>query len=144
MVLGVYYDTVNWTWSIKDDKLSIILNKLQDCIKNKVMSLRDIKYLCGKLIDIRYLCNDFIFHLRSLIIDSSMNGTDLSAEISLSQWTREDLERWKIALPINNGGKIPNPDIKYGPRAVRIYTDAAGGSMEYSGRRVGALVYITI
>ena len=25
VVLGVFYDTVSWTWSIKDDKLSIIL-----------------------------------------------------------------------------------------------------------------------
>ena len=41
-VLGVYYDTVAWSWSIKDDKLSIILNKLQDCIENEVMSLREI------------------------------------------------------------------------------------------------------
>ena len=85
VVLGVYYETVPWTWSIMDNKLSIILNKLQYCIENEVMSLREIKYLCGKLIDIRCLCDEFKFHLGSLIIDSSKNGVDLNAGVSLSQ-----------------------------------------------------------
>ena len=105
------------------------------------MPLREIKSLCGILIDISCLCYDFKFYLGSLIIDASMNGTDLNAEISLSQWTRDDLEWCKVALPIYNGGKIPNPDIRYGPRAVRIYTDAAGGSTEYSGRGIGAVFF---
>ena len=43
VVLGVFYDTVNWTWSIRDDKLSIILNKIQDFIEDKVMTLREYK-----------------------------------------------------------------------------------------------------
>ena len=92
VVLGVFYDTVNWTWSIRDDKFSIILNKIQDCIEDKVMTLRDIKSLCGKLIDIRCLHYKFKFYLGSLIIDASNNGTDLSAKVSLSDRTRQDLQ----------------------------------------------------
>ena len=70
-----------------------------------------------------------------------MNGTDLNLEISLTKWTREDLEWWKIALPVSNRDKIPNPDFKYEPRSVKIYTDAAGRSMEYSGRGIGAVFF---
>ena len=55
VVLGVFYDTVNWTWSIRDDKLSVILNKIQNCIEDEVMTLRDIKSLFCKLIDVRCL-----------------------------------------------------------------------------------------
>ena len=40
VVLGVFYNTVSWTWSIKEEKLTIILNKLQDCIENETMKLR--------------------------------------------------------------------------------------------------------
>ena len=83
VVLGVFYDTVNWTWSIRDDKLSIILNKIQDCIEDEVMTLRDIKSLCDQLIDIICLHFEFKFYLGSLIIDASNNGTDLSAKVSL-------------------------------------------------------------
>ena len=44
-----------------------------------------------------------------------------------------------MALSINNRERIPNHDIRYGPWAVKIYTDAAGRSKEYSCRRIGAV-----
>ena len=72
----------------------IILNTIQDCTEDKVMILRDIKSLGGKLIDIRCLHYEFKFYLGSLIIDSSDNGTDLSAKVSLSEWTRQNLQLW--------------------------------------------------
>ena len=55
VVLGIVYDTLTWTWTIKEDKLSTILNKIHDCMENVSMTLRDVKSLCGKLIDIRCL-----------------------------------------------------------------------------------------
>ena len=73
-----------------------------------------------------------------------MNGTDLNSEISLSQWTRDDLKLWRVALPVNNRGKISNPDIKYRPNTVRIYTFSAGGSLEYTGRGIGAVIFPNI
>ena len=72
--------------------MSIILNQIQDCIENKVMTLRDIKSLVGKLMDIRCLHYEFKFYLDSLIIDAYNNGTDLSAKVSLSEWSRRDLQ----------------------------------------------------
>ena len=71
--------------------MSIILNKIQDYIEDKVMTLRDIKSLYGKSIDIRCLHYEFKFYLGSLIIDTSNNRTNLSAKVSLSEWTRQDL-----------------------------------------------------
>ena len=53
VVLGIVYDTLTWTGTIKEDKLSTILNKIHDCMENVSMTLRDVKSLCGKLIDIR-------------------------------------------------------------------------------------------
>ena len=46
-----------------------------------------------------------------------------------------------IALQVNNGGKIPNPDSKYRPDTVKIYTDTAGGSREFPGREIGAVIF---
>ena len=83
-MLGVLYNTVRWTWAIKEDKMSTILNMLLDCSKNETMELREVKSLCGKLINIRCLVRDFKFYLGSLIRDSSLNGTDLGAQVRLS------------------------------------------------------------
>ena len=82
----------------------MILNMLLDCSENETMELREVKSLCGKLIDIRCLVRDFKFHLGSLILDSSLNGMDLGAQVSISDWTRRDLDWWHIALPVGNGG----------------------------------------
>ena len=65
-----------------------------------------------------------------------MNGTDLNSEVAISQWTRDDLEWWEVALQINNGSKIPDPDTIYRPKAVRIFIDAAGGSLDFTGRGI--------
>ena len=40
VVLGVFYDTVNWTWSIREDELSITLNQIQNFIENEVSILK--------------------------------------------------------------------------------------------------------
>ena len=49
-----------------------------------------------------------------------------------------------IALPVNNGGKIPNPDLKYRPDTLKIYTDAAGGSKDFPGRGIGAVIFLNV
>ena len=105
VVLGIVYDTLTWTWTIKEDKLATILNKIQDCMENETMTLRDVKSLCGKLIDIRCLNPDFKFYLSNLIGDSSNSGMDMSTLITLSHWSRQDLHWWLNALPILIGGK---------------------------------------
>ena len=54
------------------------------------------------------------------------------------------MEWWRIALPVNNGGRIPNPDLKYGPNTLRIYTKAAGESRNFPGRGIGAVIFPSI
>ena len=41
-------------------------------------------------------------------------------------------------------GKIPNPDLKCGPNKLKIYTDAAGGSRDFPGRGIGAVIFPSI
>ena len=141
VVLGVVYDTLNWTWTIKDDKLNIILNDIQDCMENETRILREVKSLCGKLIDIRCLYPDFKFYLSNLIADSSISVMDMNIQVTLSNWARQDLRWWLIALPILIGGKIPKTDLNPRPDAIKIYTDAAGGSSESEGRGIGSCIF---
>ena len=141
LVLGIVYDTINWTWSIKEDKLSIILNRIQDCEENESMTLREVKSLCGKLIDIRCLYPDFKFYLGNLIMDSTNSGTDMSIQVSLSKWSRLDLGWWFRTLPIVIGGTIPVIDLNPKPNAVKIFTDAAGGSTTTNDNGIGSCIF---
>ena len=61
--------------------------------------------------------------------------------ICLSKWSREDLHWWLTTLPIFLGGRIPLTDLNPSPGAIRIFTDAAGGSMMDSGRGIGACIF---
>ena len=126
---------------IKEDKLSTILNKIQDCEENESMTLREVKSLCGKLIDIRCLHHDFKFYLSNLIMDSSSSGNDMNVQVSLSEWSRKDLNWWLKTLPIVIGGTIPMLDLNPNPNPNQINTDAAGGSTVTKKNGIGSCIF---
>ena len=105
------------------------------------MTPREVKSLCGKLIDIRCLHQHFKFYLSNLIMDSSRSGDDMSAQVSLPEWSREDLNWWLTTLPIVVGGRIPMLDLNPNPNSVKIYTDAAGGSTVTKENGIGSCIF---
>ena len=105
------------------------------------MTLREVKSLCGKLIDIRCLYPDFKFYLSNLIMNSSSSGNDMNRQISLSEWSRQDLNWWLTTLPIVVGGTIPMLDLSPNPNAIKIYTDAAGGSTYTKDNGIGSCIF---
>ena len=74
IVLGVCYNTEYFTWYLKETKLAIILNAIQDSIEDEEMSERTGKQLCGKLIDIRCLIPSSKFYLANLIRDANLEN----------------------------------------------------------------------
>ena len=71
IVLVVCYDTVSFTWYLREDKMSIILNMINNAIEDEEMTQRTVKKLCGKLIDIRVLVPSSKYYLANLIIDAN-------------------------------------------------------------------------
>lgn len=67
-VLGVDYDSVNMTWSLRQDKITIILHIIEDVMEDGEATVRTLKKLCGKLVDIRNLIKGEKFHLAHLLI----------------------------------------------------------------------------
>ena len=51
-VLGVWYDSVSWTWWISDEKITIILNMLKDTILSGKCEQWVLWKICGKIINI--------------------------------------------------------------------------------------------
>ena len=141
IVLGVCYDTVRWVWYLREDKLSIILNMIEDAMEDEEMTQRTVKSLQGKLVDIRCLIPGAKFFLANLIMDSHQTG-ELETMVSLSNWTRHDLAWWKLVLPLCSGhSRLQDPDRQPGASALEIYSDAARGSRDSLGNGVGMAVY---
>ena len=138
IVLGVCYDTVSFTWYLREDKMSIILNMINNAIEDEEMTQRTVKKLCGKLIDIRVLVPSSKYYLANLIIDANQDNDQLDRDVTLTHWTRADLSWWKLVLPLfSHRTRLPDPDLRTEPRAVKVYSDAAGGTTESLGRGGG-------
>ena len=147
MVLGVFYDTNEFVWSLREDKLSRILNMIEYGIEMEEMTQRFVKSLCGKLVDIRCLVPNSKFYLSQLIQDANQytESKDMEKKVNLTDWTRADLSWWKLVLPLfNRKTKLQDPDRRPEPRALRAYTDAAGGSLHGQGRGVGMVIFPNI
>ena len=98
------------------------------------MTQRVMKSPCGKLTDIRCLVPKSKFYLGNLIMDSHQVTTDLETLMEVSDWARADLSWWKVVLPLcSHRTKLQDPDRRPLPSAVKVYTDAAGGSMQTLG-----------
>ena len=54
-VLGVDYCTVTMTWSLRPDKITSILDMAEKVMEEGEATARELKSLCGKLVDIRNL-----------------------------------------------------------------------------------------
>jgi hypothetical protein len=55
VIFGVFYDTVNWTWSIPADKLARTCNLLADTIEADKVPAKEFRSLAGKLIHVKPL-----------------------------------------------------------------------------------------
>ena len=141
IVLGVCYDTVEWVWYLREDKLSIILNRIEEAMEHEELTQRAVQSLNGKLLDIRVLVPNSKFYLSNLMMDSHQTD-ELDSMVELSDWTRSDLAWWKLVLPLcNQRTKLQDPDRRFLSSAVKIYSDAAGGSIDTLGNGVGMAIF---
>ena len=141
-VLGVDYDSVSMTWSLREDKITAIMNIIEEVMDEGEATVRTIKRLCGKLIDIRNLIKGGKFHLAHLMMATKhfSDKKDMEVVVEVDDWCREDLYYWSLVLPVySHRSMLQDPDRKPDPWAVVSYSDAAGGSESY-GRGVGTLI----
>ena len=128
VVLGILYDTENWTWGLTEEKMSRLLHIISDVIKAEKITQREVWSLVGKIINIKPLIPGGNFHMHYLM-EANCYSTDGAAEVPITDGLRSQLQFWLKILPICSGRiKIPDPDEHMAPWTIQVYTDAAGGS----------------
>ena len=63
VVLGVFFDSVEWIWALRPDKLGNIVLMLKEALEADQVEQRFLKSLYGKLEHIRELVPDSKFHI---------------------------------------------------------------------------------
>lgn len=139
VVLGVFYDTENWTWGLPQEKLLRLLHQI-DLIQNRRTVRQDeIWSLTGRILNVKPLVPLGRFHISNLMT-ANRTSTNASDLVEIKPELITELQFWKHLLPICSGlAPIPNPQESLPDNTIEVYTDAAGGSWREPGKGVGAV-----
>ena len=141
-VFGVEYDTVEFTWWLREDKLAVIINMLLMVEQTDRHKIRFLKAITGKLVHYRQMVPLGKFHLGQLI-RMSIVGEDKNMEkvVTVTDWAREEAWFWRNMLPFcSKRTVLPDPDYCLPDWTMKAHTDAAGGTVTNSGYGVGAVL----
>ena len=139
VVFGVEYDTDEWTWALRPDKLARILATVGEAIGSDYLEAKQVQSLAGKLINVRPLIPAGKFNIDRIML---MLADSSSGEaVKVSEEGRRQLLFWQVALLACNGRlSIPDPGLATPPWALELFTDAAGGTLESPGRGCGGVL----
>jgi len=139
VVLGVYYDTVQWTWAVPPEKLIRLLHNLKHLMDSDEMDQRTLWSIVGKIIHVKALVPSGRYNLFHLILANNVSEdpkflVPVSAELKKQAWF------WFTMIQVCSGkAQIPDPRVGLPAWAIDIYTDAAGGSWKSGCQGVGAV-----
>jgi hypothetical protein len=139
VILGVEYDTVNWTWNIPADKLARVLLQIRDGLTRQLMMQHEVWSLVGKILHYAPLIPCGRFNIGELI-KASGASSDRLATVEMSTGIRRQLHFWWIMLKATTGlAAIPPPADKFPAWTLEYFTDASGGSALSSGHGTGGI-----
>ena len=139
IILGIHYDTVNWTWRIPSEKLARILLAIKTALTAETLPLHEVWSLVGKLLHYAPLIPEAKFNINHLIKATSLS-TLRRFPVNITPDMKRQLHFWWIMLRATDGRcSIPAPPKPSPPWAATFYTDAAGGSSLSIGQGTGGI-----
>ena len=141
-VFGVVYNSREFTWWLREDKMSVIVHMLCALEQSAEHKLRFVKRIVGKLVHYRMMVPNGKFYLGQLIkVSFSEPGDNLEKVVRMTDWARAEAWYWRNMLPFcGRRTRIPDPFYCLPPWTLRAHTDAAGGSRVHRGHGAGAVL----
>ena len=138
--LGVIFDTVKWEWGFSDQRLAIILNTLSRVEKGERLTRVEMESLVGKLNAVKFMVEGGRFYLDTFY--RAMEGVEGSGTQTLEvKWLKAQAKWWRVSLMVaRKTSKIRFPEDGIPGNALKVWTDAAGGSRGRMGPGLG-IVY---
>jgi hypothetical protein len=135
-VLGVYYDTMSWTWSIPQEKYARLLNQIRHADSAEQLKQHEIWSLVGRILHYAPLVPDGKFFISELIKANSLSK-DRNEWVVVTAELRRQLHFWWCMLKTLNGVSTIPGQFKFPAWSVEFHTDAAGGSLLSPGQGTG-------
>jgi len=138
-VLGISYNTVEWTWSIPADKLNRLLRQIDAALSADTLKQADVWSVVGKIIHYAPLLVTGRYNLDYLIKANNFS-THKKAEVPICANTKRQLWFWRTMLLATSGlASIPVLPETVPAWALEFFTDAAGGSLSTPGLGCGGV-----
>jgi hypothetical protein len=138
-VLGVTYNTLEWTWAIPQDKLMRFARQLRLVMSVDQMRQGEIWSVAGRVMHYAPLIPTGRFNLDHIIRANGFSK-DRDCMVPVDAALKRQCWFWyTLVLVCAGGARIPSVGRKLPPWTRECYTDAAGGTLEGVGRGVGAV-----
>jgi hypothetical protein len=138
-VLGVRYDSVNWTWAIPQEKLLRFAWQLRGVMSADQIRQGEMWSVAGRIMHYAPLIPAGRFNLDHVIRANGVSkDRDYLVPVGLGL-KRQCWFWYTMLLTCAEGTRIPDWSSKLPPWTRECYSDAAGGTMEGVGRGVGAV-----
>ena len=138
VILGIEYDTVNWTWCLPYENYIRLLHLIREVALSDNFRQEGIWSLTGKILNVKPLIPCGRFNINHLLRANSYSS-DRATMAPISSSLRKQVHFWFSMLQGQGKDSLPDPDAALPPWAVNIFTDAAGGSSRSVGHRAGAV-----
>jgi len=138
VVLGVRYDTRNWTWCIPAEKRARLLNQIR-CLDSEPRARQhEIWSVVGKILHYAPLIPCGKFNISELI-KAQGTSSDRLEWVPITAELRKQLHFWWVMIKSTSGMvSIPAPD-RFPAWTFEFFTDAAGGSSNSIGHGSGGI-----
>ena len=137
IVLGIHYDTVEWTWAYPQDKLIRLLCTMKSMMDAESCTQKEMWSLVGKLLHVHPLIPDGRFNIYHVLKANNLS-TDPKFLVEITPGIKRQLFFWITMLQTCSGAvSIPRPNPSMPPWALEVHSDAAGGTTREPGHGVG-------
>jgi len=129
VVLGVEYDTVDWTWAVPGEKVARLVHQIRAALAAEEMRQDEVWSLVGRIIHYAPLVPCGRFNIDHLVAANGVS-TEKAARVPVSAALKRQLYFWLLIVRVSTG-VARMPDLSILPAwTVEAFTDAAGGSPE--------------
>lgn len=138
-ILGIYYDTTTWTWSIPCEKLHRFLTQIRNALASDYLPNEEIWSLIGRVLHYAPLFPGGRFNIIHLLKLNSVS-TVKKELVPLTHKFKRQLYFWYLTLrATSNNASIPYISTNPPAWSINFYTDAAGGSTFTQGLGTGGV-----
>ena len=138
VVLGVQYDTVEWTWSIPQEKLARVLQQLRSAVDADTLAQHEIWSLVGRVLHYAPLVPAGRFNIAHLIAANAASK-ERNNRVTMTADIKRQAYFWWVMLKSTAGYTTISAPVRFPAWTLDYYTDASGGSALSPGHGTGGI-----